>query len=97
MVIDEKVVEQNGKTARLGIGAVTISDDRETIYYGSMNGTNWYKIPTLLLCEGKDDRTLSASVVRVGPHPLADDASIDSKGNHYFTDLNNNGVSMQNK
>lgn len=97
MVVDGKVVNFNGKPARIGMGPITISSDRETIFYGSMSGTNWYKVPAKVFRDGKVDSVVSASVERVGPHPLIDGASIDSEGNHYFTDLSNGGVSMLDK
>ena len=49
MIIDGKVIDFGGKPSRVGINPITLSDDRETLFFGSMNGTSWYEVPAQLL------------------------------------------------
>lgn len=93
MVIDGKVTYFGGKPARVAVNPTTISADRETIYFGAMNGTKWYSLPTKLFRDKADDAVISAAVKIVGDKPVSDGAGIDTKGNHYFTNLPGHAVS----
>ncbi|MDO3444961.1 L-dopachrome tautomerase-related protein [Agrobacterium sp. V1] len=42
MVIDGKVTQFGGKPARVAVDPITLSSDRETLFFGPMNGTSWY-------------------------------------------------------
>lgn len=93
MVIDGKVINFGGKPARVGINPVTLSADRETLYFGAMNGTAWYGVPAKLFRDGADDKTIVAAIRKVGDKPISDGAATDAAGNHYFTDLQEHGIS----
>lgn len=93
MVIDGKVTYFGGKPARVAVNPVTISADRETIYFGAMNGTKWYSLPTKLFRDNAGDDQITAAIKTVGNKPVSDGAGIDPKGNHYFTNLQGHAVS----
>jgi len=93
MVIDGKVIQFGGKPARVGINPVTLSADRETLYFGAMNGTAWYGLPAKLFRDGADDKAIAAAIRKVGDKPISDGAATDAAGNHYFTDLQAHGIS----
>lgn len=97
MVIDGKVVNFNGAPARVAVNPVTLSADRETLYFGAMNGTVWYKLPANLFRQQKDDQTIGKAIQEAGPKPFSDGAATDAKGNHYFTDLSQHGISKLSK
>lgn len=92
MVIDGKVTQFGGKPARVAVDPITLSNDRETLYYGPMNGTSWYQVPAALFREGKDDTAISAAISKAAEKPISDGAVTDAEGNHYFGDLQNNAV-----
>ena len=80
-----------GAPARGGVNPLTLSADGKTLYFGAMVGTRWYSVPTQLLREGPDDQ-VAAAIVEVGRKPVSDGAATDSAGNHFFTNLNENGI-----
>jgi sugar lactone lactonase YvrE len=80
--------------ARVGINPITLSADGETVYFGSMNGTSWYSVPARLFREGASDADIGKSIARVGPKPLSDGAATDAEGNHFITNLPDNGIDM---
>jgi sugar lactone lactonase YvrE len=80
--------------ARVGINPITLSANGETLYYGSMNGTSWFSAPARLFREGASDATIGSSIARVGPKPLSDGAATDAEGNHFITNLPDNGIDM---
>ncbi len=99
LVVEGRVLgprDDDGKLdpARIAVNPITLSADGETLYFGAMNGTNWYALPARLLRDGADDETVAAAIVRVGPKPVSDGASTDKAGNHYFTDLGNNAITV---
>jgi len=99
LVVEGRVLgprDADGKLdpARIALNPITLSADGETLYFGAMNGTNWYAVPARLLRDGADDETVAAAIQRVGPKPVSDGASTDKAGNHYFTDLGNNAITV---
>lgn len=86
-----------GKPASIGVDPITLSADGATVYYGAMSATHWYALPTKLLREGASDARMAAAVRTVGRKPISDGASTDAAGNHYFTNLNDNGLDMLDK
>ncbi|WP_288435833.1 L-dopachrome tautomerase-related protein [uncultured Chryseobacterium sp.] len=97
MIIDGKVIDFGGKPARVGINPITLSDDRETLFFGSMNGTSWYEVPARLFRENKDDESIGNSIKKFGDKPVSDGAATDRHGNHYITDLGGHGISKLDK
>lgn len=97
MIIDQKLVYFNGAPARVGVNPITLSDNRETLYFGSMNGKTWYEVPTALFRTAKDDATIEAAIHRNGKKPISDGVQTDVKGNHYFTNLTEHAISKRGK
>ena len=93
MVIDGKVTYFGGKPARVAVNPITISADRETLYFGAMNGTKWYSVPAKLFREKAPDAEIGKAIKIVGAKPISDGAGIDPNGNHYFTNLGGHGIS----
>lgn len=93
MVIDGKLVYFNGKPARVAIDPITLSADKETIYFGAMNGITWYKVPARLFREGASDASIGKAIEKAGPKPISDGAITDKQGNHYFTNLQEHAIS----
>ena len=99
LVIEGRVIGLPGadgklKPARIAVNPITLSADGETLFFGAMNGATWYQVPARLLREGADDVTIAAAITKVGPKPLSDGAATDAAGNHYFTDLSHNAISL---
>jgi sugar lactone lactonase YvrE len=99
LVVAGRVLGRDGadggfQPARIAVNPITLSADGETLYFGAMNGETWYRLPTRLLREGADDATIAAAIERAGPKPVSDGASTDTAGNHYFTDLGSNAITV---
>lgn len=99
LVVEEKVItiadaDGQPKPARIGINPITLSADKETLFYGAMNGTNWYRVPARLFREGADDAAIAAAVKKAGIKPVSDGASTDADGNHFFTNVGANAIDV---
>ena len=94
MVIDGKQVNFNGKPAEVAVDPITISADKETIFFGAMNGHSWYSVPAKLFRNGASDADIARAITRVGDKPISDGAATDNKGNHFFTNLTDHGIDM---
>lgn len=92
MKIDGRVVNFGGKPARVGVNPITLSADGETLYFGAMNGTTWYRLPAKLLREGADDAAVAAAIAPAGPKPISDGVATDAAGEHWFTDLQRHAI-----
>ncbi|WP_394539227.1 L-dopachrome tautomerase-related protein [Lysobacter enzymogenes] len=92
MRIDGRVVDFGGKPARVGVNPITLSADRETLFFGAMNGTTWYRLPARLLRDGADDAAVAAAIAPAGPKPISDGVATDAAGTHWFTDLQRHAV-----
>ena len=93
MIIDGKLTYFSGKPARIAIDPITISSDKNTLYFGAMNATAWYKVSTLLFRTNADDTTIANAIQVAGRKPISDGALTDSEGNHYFTNVSEHAVS----
>ncbi|WP_338581400.1 L-dopachrome tautomerase-related protein [Pseudomonas sp. MAG733B] len=80
--------------ARVGVNPITLSADGETLYFGPMNGTSWYSVPAKLFREGAPDAQIAAAITRVGSKPISDGAATDAEGNHFITNLPDNGIDV---
>lgn len=91
--------DANGKMgpARVGINPITLSADGETLYFGAMNGVRWYSVPTRLFREGAPDAGIAAAIANAGTKPISDGAATDAEGNHFFTNLPDNGIDVLTK
>lgn len=98
LVVDGRTLELPGKDgpqpARIAVNPITLSADGETLYFGAMNGETWYQVPARLFREGASDAEIAAAITTAGPKPVSDGASTDKEGNHYFTDLGNNAITV---
>ncbi|MET3930180.1 sugar lactone lactonase YvrE [Lysobacter sp. OAE881] len=74
-----------------------LSADGETLYFGSMNGTSWYSVPARLFRDGASDAEIGRGIVRAGSKPLSDGAATDAEGNHFITNLPDNGIDLLTK
>ncbi|WP_434514988.1 L-dopachrome tautomerase-related protein [Dechloromonas sp. ARDL1] len=93
MRVDGTPTHFGGKPASVGVNPVTLSKDGQTLYFGAMNGLKWYAVPTRHLRDGNDSATAAAIRV-VGKKPVSDGVATDDAGNHFFTNLNDNGIDM---
>ncbi|PWS29148.1 hypothetical protein DHW03_04800 [Pedobacter yonginense] len=96
MIIDSKVINFGGKPARVGVNPITISADKETLFYGAMNGKTWYSISARAIRENKKDDEISSTIKKVGSKPISDGVATDSNGNHYYTNLCDKGIDKWN-
>ena len=99
LVVEGRVIGPRGddgqvEPVRITLNPITLSGDGETLYFGAMNGETWYRLPARLLRDGAEDATIAAAIERVGPKPVSDGASTDLAGNHYFTDLGRNAITV---
>jgi sugar lactone lactonase YvrE len=99
LVVEGRVIGFAGEDgafapARIAVNPITLSADGETLYFGAMNGATWYRLPTRLLRAGAADAAIAAAIERAGPKPVSDGASTDAEGNHYFTDLARNAITV---
>lgn len=99
LIVEGKtVVFSNAKNtmepARIAVNPITLSADKKTLYYGAMNGKTWWSIPTSLLREKTQSDLIFEEIKKVGPKPVSDGASTDRQGNHYFTDLGENAITV---
>ena len=93
MVVEgDTIVDNQGEPVRNGVNPITISSDYDTIFFGAMNGTTWYALPTQNFIREVDDNTLEKTITAVGKKTVSDGAASDAEGNHYFTDVNNNAI-----
>ncbi|MFX1680444.1 L-dopachrome tautomerase-related protein [Mitsuaria sp. CC2] len=92
MIIGGKPIQFQGKPASVAVNPITLSADRQTVFFGAMNGKNWYAVPAKLLRVGVDDADTAAGIRRVGPKPVSDGAATDARGNHFFTNVNEGGI-----
>lgn len=92
MLIDGEVVLFGGKPARVAIDPITLSADKETLFFGAMNGSSWYQVPAKLFRAGKDNETIGKAISKAGDKPFSDGAATDARGNHYFTNLQEHAI-----
>ena len=81
-----------GAPARVGINPITLSADKEILFYGAMSGTTWYAIPSSVLKEGKSKDEFDKALKIVGPKPVSDGVITDKNGVHYMTNSQNYGI-----
>lgn len=97
IILENKVHLRNGKPVRIALDPITLSADRETLYYGPMNGTKWYQLPTKNIRNGELNDDLVKLISVVGEKPICDGVATDENGNHYFTNIQNNSIDVLSK
>lgn len=96
MVIGGKPIQFQGKPASVAVNPLSLSTDNATLFFGAMNGTSWYSLPTKLLRDGANDEQVGEAIKRVGPKPVSDGAATDANGRHFFTNVNEGGIDVLN-
>jgi len=94
MIINEKLINFGGAPASVAINPITLSADRNTLYYGAMNGTTWYKVDANLFRNGASNYEISKAIKVAGPKPLSDGVATGQDGNHYITNIQHNGIDV---
>ena len=94
MIIDGKAIQFNGKPAEVAADPITLSADKETVYFGAMNGRSWYSVPARLFRDNASDTEIGQAIRKVGSKPISDGAAIDRFGNHFFTNLTEHGLDV---
>ncbi|MEM0933813.1 MAG: L-dopachrome tautomerase-related protein, partial [Bacteroidota bacterium] len=94
MIIDGNVQKFEGEPARIAIDPITISADNETLYYGSMNGTKWYQLPTRGIRNGDPESKLIKQISIVAEKPFSDGVETDENGNHYITNIQDYSIDV---
>jgi len=92
-----EIRQADGSTIRPRVGAnpIALDVDNEWLYYGPMHGSSLYRIRVSdLLDRGIEAEALADKVERYGRKPISDGISIDSEGNVYITDLENNAIGV---
>ena len=97
LVVDGKLTNFNGAPARVAIDPLGLSPDRQTLFFGAMNGTAWYKVNTKLFKTNATDSEIGKSIQVVGRKPISDGALTDSDGTHYFTNVTEHAISKLDK
>ncbi|PRX55016.1 L-dopachrome tautomerase-related protein [Flagellimonas meridianipacifica] len=94
MIIDGQLINFGGAPASVAINPITLSADKETLFYGAMNGTTWYQLPTEMFRNGRTDYDIDKNIKIMGPKPVSDGAATDASGNHYFTNIQHYGIDV---
>lgn len=82
----------NVQSARIGINPITLSADKNTIFYGPMCGLGWYSVPSALFRDGASDEAIAAAIQRVANKPVCNGATTDASGNHFLTNMGENAI-----
>ncbi|GJM14986.1 MAG: periplasmic protein [Thermodesulfobacteriota bacterium] len=81
----------------LGLNPITIDPENEWVYFGSINGTGLFRIQASALADSSlSDEQLSAMIEPYGEKRSSDGISVDSSGNVYITDIQNNAIGVAN-
>ncbi|MFY0598212.1 MAG: PQQ-binding-like beta-propeller repeat protein [Cyclobacteriaceae bacterium] len=94
MVINGDSIRVNGGPFIIGMNPISISVDRETIYYGAMNANKWYGLEAALFRNKVSDEDLSSAVKVIGDKPFCDGVSTDSKGRHYLSNMQEHSIDV---
>ncbi|QPH55063.1 L-dopachrome tautomerase-related protein [Pontivivens ytuae] len=95
IVRGELLRNPDGSRARVALNPITISPDNEWVYYGAMNGTAVWRVPTAALADPElPAEELAALVERYGDKPPSDGITVDDIGNVYITDGGGNAIGV---
>lgn len=95
VVRGEVLTDPQGAPIRTALNPITIAPDNAHVYYGAMNGTAVWRVPTAALADpALSAEDLAAAVERYGDKPPSDGITIDAAGNVYVTDGGGNAVGV---
>lgn len=95
MIINERVINMQGKPAQVGVNPITVDPNNEWVYYAPMSGTSLYRVSTKdLLNESLSRSQLSSRVERYGDKPICDGITVDNAGNVYITSITENAIGV---
>lgn len=80
------------QAARIGINPITLSADKDTLFFGPMCGLGWYSVPATLFRDNASDQAIAAAIQRVANKPVCNGATTDASGNHFLTNLSENAI-----
>lgn len=82
----------------LGLNPIAIDSQNNWVYFGTVNGSDLFRIPTSVLADDNaTDIKLAASIELFGQKRPSDGITIDDKGNVYTGDIENSAVGIVNK
>ncbi|HEY9768439.1 MAG TPA: L-dopachrome tautomerase-related protein [Coleofasciculaceae cyanobacterium] len=95
LIINERVINMQGKPAKVGANPITVDPNNEWVYYAPMSGRSLYRISTEdLLDESLSRSQLASRVERYGDKPICDGITVDNAGNVYITSITDNAIGV---
>ncbi len=94
IIINDEVLLLNGEPARIGLNPLTLSENRETLFFGAMSGSKWYRMATAPIKDGSSDDEVLNTLEIVGNKPFSDGVATDENGNHYITNIQNSSIDI---
>ncbi len=86
LVVRGKFLKIYGLTLQVDVDTIALSKDGQWLYYGPLNGSKVWRVPTKVLRDVAADADRQAAAVEEwSPKPCSDGAAMDSRGNLYVT------------
>lgn len=95
MVIDQRIITNQGKPVRIGVNPITVDPSNKWLYFAPMSGRSLYRIRTRDLRDLSLSNTeLAQRVERYGDKPISDGITIDRAGNVYITSIAEDAIGV---